>query len=83
MNPEVLNELPFQHSKSNTFIVVFVGRARVGPVILKEPSDVTSQVVKSIKQSLLLCVSPYPTPTTLGATGAEDNPRPSQTNLDI
>ena len=46
-----------QHYKSNTFIEDFVGRARVGRVILEEPTDVTSQVVKSTKQSLLLCTS--------------------------
>ena len=35
-----------QHYKSNKLIEDFVGRARVGPVFLEEPTDVTSQVVK-------------------------------------
>ena len=33
-----------------------MGRARVGPVIREEATDVTSQVVKSTKQCLLLCI---------------------------
>ena len=45
-----------QHYKSNKLIEDFVGRARVGPVFLQEPTDVTSQVVKSTKQSLSLCI---------------------------
>ena len=34
-----------------------MGRARVGPVILEEPADVTSQVVKSTKQSVSLYIN--------------------------
>ena len=45
-----------QHFKSSTFTEDFVGRARVRSVILEEPTDVTSQVVKSTKQSLLLYI---------------------------
>ena len=38
-----------QHYKSNKLIEVFVGRARVGPVIREEAANVTSQAVKSTK----------------------------------
>ena len=38
-----------QHYKSNKLIEVFMGRARVGPVIREEAANVTSQAVKSTK----------------------------------
>ena len=38
-----------QHYKSNKLTEVFVGRARVGPVIREEAANVTSQALKSTK----------------------------------
>ena len=55
-----LGMILLKHFKSNTLIDVFVGWVRVGPVLLEEPTDVKSQVVKSTKQSLLLCITERP-----------------------